>query len=149
MNKEYMCYCGLYCENCAVMAKVTPASKVLYDEMRKAGFEEVIQFIPGGDGFWPFLKGMAEDGICISCKSGSGNPACAIRICAKEKEIGACALCAEYPCEKFGAYMGAYLTTLKQDNELLRDKGIEAWAELQDERRKSGFIYSGEKAEGK
>jgi len=145
MNKEYICYCGLYCENCSVMAKVTPASKVLYDEMRKAGFEEVIQFIPGGDGFWSFLKNMAEDGICISCKGGSGNPACAIRLCAKEKGIEVCALCADYPCEKFDTYSGAFLTILKNDNELLRDKGIEAWAKLQDERREIGFTYSQEK----
>jgi hypothetical protein len=129
------------------MAKVTPASKVLYDEMRKAGFEEVINFIPGGDGFWPFLKSMAEDGICISCKCGSGNPACAIRLCAKEKGIEMCALCAEYPCEKFDAYSGAFLSILKQDNELLRVQGIDAWGKLQDERRKNGFTYSDVKAE--
>ena len=149
MNKQYICYCGLYCENCSVMTKVTPASKVLYDEMRKAGFEEVISFIPGGDGFWPFLKSMAEDGVCVSCKSGSGNPACAIRICAKDKGIEMCALCAEYPCDKFDAYMGAYGATLQQDNELLRDKGIEAWSKLQDDRRNRGFTYSSENAEVK
>ena len=59
MDKKFICYCGLYCENCAVMAKVAPAAKTLYDEMLKAGFEDVINYIPGGDGFGPFLKGMA------------------------------------------------------------------------------------------
>ena len=67
MDKMYTCYCGLYCENCAVKVKVEPAARVLYGEMKAAGFEDVISFIPGGEGFWSFLKGMADgDGICIS-----------------------------------------------------------------------------------
>ena len=51
MDKKYACYCGLYCENCAVKVKVEPAAKVLYEEMRAAGFEEIISYIPGGEGF--------------------------------------------------------------------------------------------------
>ena len=43
MDKKYMCYCGLYCENCATKAKVEPAAKVLYSEMKKAGFEDIVQ----------------------------------------------------------------------------------------------------------
>ena len=49
MDRKYTCYCGLYCENCAVKAKVEPAAKVLFEEMKKAGFEEVIGYIPGGE----------------------------------------------------------------------------------------------------
>ena len=146
MNKSYICYCGLYCENCAVMAKVAPAAKTLYEEMRKAGFEEIIHLIPGGDDFWPFLKGMAEDGVCVSCKDGSGNPGCAVRICAREKGVEACALCEEYPCERFEAFFEGY-PILKQDNALLREQGMDAWARLQDERRKNGFTYADEKTE--
>jgi len=41
-----------------VKVKVEPAARVLHDEIKMAGFEEVIAFIPGGDGFWPFLKGI-------------------------------------------------------------------------------------------
>ena len=48
MDKKYMCYCGLYCENCATKAKVEPAAKVLYSEMKKAGFEDIVQFLPDG-----------------------------------------------------------------------------------------------------
>jgi len=144
VNEAYICYCGLYCGNCAVMAKIAPASKVLYNEMQKAGFEEIIHLIPGGDAFWPFLKGMAEDGVCISCKDGSGNPDCAIRVCAKEKGIEICALCKKYPCEKFNTFFQIY-PGLKQDNTLLREQGMDAWAKLQDERRLSGFTYTGEK----
>jgi len=145
MNEKYICYCGLYCENCAVMAKIAPASKVLYEEMKKAGFADIIHFIPGGDSFWPFLKGMAEDGVCVSCKDGSGNPACAVRKCAMEKGIEICALCETYPCEKFGAFFQGY-PVLKHDNALLKDQGINAWAKLQDERRMNGFTYTDDKS---
>ena len=140
MDKKYICYCGLHCENCAVKAKVEPAAKILYDEMRKAGFEGIIHMIPGGDGFWPFLKGMAADGVCISCKEGSGNPGCAVRMCAREKGAEMCASCGSYPCEKFGPFFEGY-PVLKHDNALLReDTG--AWSKLQDERREKGFTYS-------
>ena len=140
MDKKYICYCGLYCENCAVKAKITPASKVLYEEMKKAGFEDIIHLIPGGEGFWAFLKGMADDGICISCQDGGGDPGCVIRICAKEKNVEICALCDSYPCEKLNAVF-ANQPLLKGDNALLREEGMDAWAKLQDERRARGFTY--------
>ena len=144
MNEKYICYCGLYCENCAVKAKVEPASKVLYEEMKKAGFEGIIHLIPDGDRFWPFLKGMATNGVCVSCKEGSGNPGCAVRICAREKNIKICALCESYPCEKFAGFFEGY-SVLKHDNSLLREKGIDTWAQLQDERQVKGFTYADEK----
>ena len=141
MNKELICYCGLYCENCAVKAKVEPASQVLYEEMKKAGFEEIMPMFPDGETFWSFLKGMAVQGVCISCKAGSGNPACAVRVCAKEKNVEMCALCESYPCEQFTRFFEGY-PTLKRDNAILREQGFDAWAKLQDERRASGFTYT-------
>ena len=144
MDKTYSCYCGLCCESCAVKAKVEPAAKVLYAEMKSAGFEDIINFIPGGEGFWPFLKGIAGDGLCISCRDGGGNPGCAIRLCAKEKGADMCAFCDDYPCDKIAAFLKASVgySVLEQDNALLRDKGWDAWFELQTERRASGFTYS-------
>ena len=143
MNKEYICYCGLYCGNCAVKVKVDAAAKTLYEEMQKAGFEDIIDKIPGGDQFWSFLKGMVADGtgVCVSCKAGSGNPGCEVRICAKEKNVEMCAFCTSYPCELFERYF-AELDILKQDNAVLLEKGIEAWSKLQDERQANGFVYT-------
>jgi hypothetical protein len=126
------------------MAKVAPTSKVLYEEMKKAGFEEFIKYIPDGDAFWRFLKGVAKDGTCISCKDGSGDPGCAVRICAKEKGVEMCAFCDSYPCEKFNPFFEGY-PILKTDNLLLRDKGWDAWGELQDERVENGFTYQNER----
>ena len=59
MNEKYICYCGLFCENCGVKARVEPAGKVLLQEMKTAGFEEFIHFMPNGKEFWAFLNGMA------------------------------------------------------------------------------------------
>jgi hypothetical protein len=116
--------------------------------MRKAGFEATINFIPGGDGFWPFLKNMATDGLCISCKDGGGDPGCVIRLCAKEKGVDMCALCKEYPCGHFDASSQKYpaLNSMLQDNALLREQGMDAWIKLQDERRANGYTYTDEQA---
>ncbi|MDR2887943.1 MAG: DUF3795 domain-containing protein [Bacteroidales bacterium] len=140
MDKKHTCYCGLYCEICAVKAKITPAAKALYREMQKAGFEEIIHLIPGGDSFWPFLKSMAENGTCTSCREGSGNPGCAIRICAKEKSVELCALCNSYPCGHFTEFFRGY-PTLEHDNAMLREKGMEAWSKFQDERLANGYVH--------
>ena len=140
MDKQYMCYCGLYCENCAVKVKVEPAARTLYEEMQKAGFEEIVHFLPGGGGFWQFLKGMTEEGVCLSCRQGSGNPGCAVRICAQEKGVEMCALCGDYPCGKFAQFFEGY-PVLEPDNALLRENPA-AWAALQDGRRERGFTYS-------
>ena len=144
MDRKYSCYCGLYCENCAVKVKVEPTARVLFNEMKKAGFEEVVSFIPGGEGFWPFLKGMATDGVCVSCKEVGGDPGCSIRICAKGKGVDMCALCEDYPCEMIVAFFERN-PVLEHDNALLRDKGWETWAELQDKRKSDGYIFQDDK----
>jgi len=141
MDKRYACYCGLYCENCAVKVKVYPAAKILYDEMKNAGFDDVVAGIPGGDGFWAFLKDIADNWICISCRDGSGNPGCKVRECAKEKGVEMCALCVDYPCGHIANFDAGY-PMLKSDNALLRGEGWEAWGRLQDERQAAGFTYS-------
>jgi len=144
MDKKYVCYCGLYCENCAVKVKVEPAAQCLYDEMKTAGFEDVISFIPGGEGFWSFLKGMTDDGICVSCRDGGGDPGCVIRICAKEKGVEICALCDDYPCEKIAVFLERH-PALDSDNTLLRNKGWVTWSVLQDERMYEGYTYQDER----
>jgi len=142
MDRKYSCYCGFYCESCAVMAKVEPAAKKLYEEMLSAQFEDVVNLIPDGNEFWRFLKGMYKEGICISCRDGSGPPKCKVRDCAVEKGQDMCAFCSEYPCERFEAFFEA-VPVLRDDNELLRDQGWDPWGKLQDERKSSGFTYSG------
>ena len=137
MDRKYACYCGFYCGNCGVKVKVEPAAKVLYDEMQKLGFDQIMSFFPDGEKFWSFLKGMASDGVCISCKAGSGNPGCKVRICAKEKNVEMCALCESYPCQHITELFEGY-PMFRHDNSVLRDKGWEAWGKLQDDRQAEG-----------
>lgn len=140
MEKRYSCYCGLYCENCATKARVVPAAKNLYIEMKNAGFEDFVQFLPGGDEFWSFLGSVAEGGACDSCREGAGNPGCAVRACAQKRGVELCALCGDYPCDLFGVLFEGY-PVLREDNALLREKGMDAWSQLQDDRRSQGFAY--------
>jgi len=101
MDEKYLCCCGPYCENYSTKAKVEPAARALYSEMQHAGFEEIMRYLPDGEAFWSFLKGMAEKGVCVSCRDGSGDPGCEIRRCAREKGVEICALCNSYPCKRF------------------------------------------------
>jgi hypothetical protein len=140
MKEEYICYCGVYCGNCAVKAKVRPAASDLYKEMRIAGYEDFIGFIPNGKEFWTFLKFMAENGTCDSCKNGGGDPGCKIRMCARGKGVEMCAFCGEYPCGIFDGLHGGH-PELYQDNALLREKGMKAWAEMQDGRESKKITF--------
>ena len=133
VKKEFTCYCGLYCEACAIKVKVFPAARVLYDEMMKTGFENVVSNLPGGDVFWQFLKDIAENWVCVSCREGSGMPDCKVRECAKGKGVSMCALCESYPCGVFLDFAAGY-EELKKDNEMLREKGWAAWAAMMDAR---------------
>ncbi|MPN19625.1 hypothetical protein SDC9_166997 [bioreactor metagenome] len=84
---------------------------------------------------------MSVDGICRSCREGSGNPACKVRMCAKEKGVEMCALCESYPCEHFNEFFNGY-PALKNDNLILREKGWKCWGQLQDERLTKGLERS-------
>jgi hypothetical protein len=140
MDSKYICYCGFYCGCCVVKARISPAAQNLLTEMKSGGFEDFIKYIPGGNEFWPFLKNMSENGLCISCKENGGDPSCAIRNCAKERNIEVCALCADYPCKYFEPFQQHKI--LFADNELLREKGMEEWSKMQDERIAKKFCYS-------
>jgi len=142
MERKYICYCGFYCECCVVKARIRPAAQNLLDEMKRGGFENFIEHIPGGSEFWPFLKNMAEEGLCISCRENGGDPGCAIRNCAKNRGVDMCALCDDYPCGHFTPY--EQYSVLFADNKVLREKGIEEWSKMQDERVAKGFCYSDE-----
>ncbi|MCL1984641.1 MAG: DUF3795 domain-containing protein [Methanomassiliicoccaceae archaeon] len=138
-DKDNIAYCGLYCGNCAFKAKVIPAASLLFGEMKSAGFEGIMGFMPDGNEFWRFLKGTAESGDA-SCKNGCSDPGCRIRICAAERGAEFCALCAEYPCGLFDEFLAKH-ATLKDDNDLLKKNGADEFVRMQKERRSKGFVY--------
>jgi hypothetical protein len=59
-----------------------------------------------------------------------------------------CAFCEDYPCEFFVVFFKGY-PILQQDNALLREKGMEEWLKLQDERHERGFTYTDESPDKK
>ena len=83
---------------------------------------------------------MAEDGACVSCKEGSGDPGCSIRVCAKDKGVDMCAFCTDYPCEKIAAFFERN-PALVRDNAILLEKGWDAWLVLQDKRKATGYVF--------
>ncbi|MCL2671788.1 MAG: DUF3795 domain-containing protein [Clostridiales bacterium] len=143
MDNQHSAYCGLCCENCAVRVHIYPAALALQTEMQRAGFDQVVHAIPGGAEFWGFLGGMVQSGVCPSCRAGGGNPGCRVRVCAREKGVEMCALCASYPCALTETFDAGY-PMLKTDNALLRDAGWQAWSDLQDARRAEGYTYQDE-----
>ena len=54
MKKEYICYCGLYCEACAVKSKVEPAAKILHEEIKKPDLKILYIYCPMGKAFGAF-----------------------------------------------------------------------------------------------
>lgn len=121
-----------------------PAAQTLYLELINAGFEDILPYFPDGETFWSYLKSMALEGTCDSCREGSGNSSCRIRVCAKERGFEMCAFCADYPCERYTDLLAGY-PVLKEDNRLLQREGQEAWGKMQDERRIHGYVYSEKK----
>lgn len=126
-------YCGLYCGACEVLnlyrdglAAGKPAS---WEDLPKA-LKEVID--------------PSSSIVCRGCKTDLVSPGCrecVIRACAREKNVGACVLCSEYPC-KLVAERKANISENLEDilphikskfrqAERMREAGFEAWREEQ------------------
>lgn len=146
MESKYIAYCGLYCGHCYSRTHVAPTAQMLRAQMRLQGFESFGPYMQDYEAFWRFLTTLVEDEGCPGCRQEGGSPACAIRVCARERKLEACPLCGDYPCDKL-AWVDASTAypMLKADNELMREKGLEAWADMQDARRENGFTYAEER----
>lgn len=118
MASNLLAYCGLYCGACSF--------KVAYEENRR----EHLQQMPAR---YDKLKDMVlED--CPGCRLENQCGNCAMRDCAREKELDHCAQCDEFPCDHVtqfnndGApHHGEVIENLKQ----LRELGEEQWLEAQ------------------
>jgi len=89
--------------------------------------------------FWKFLDSLVK--MDCTCRTGGGPPDCKIRICAKEKGVDACPLCAEYPCSLIESLAKHYVTVI-QDGKRLRKIGLKAWVREQEVRAKRGVVYA-------
>ncbi len=106
--------------------------------MALLGYEQFGPQIPRFAEFWAFLTDLAGRNGCAGCRGDDGNPNCGIRVCAREKGVDFCAVCGAYPCAESERSFAAY-PMLKDDNRILRTRGIAAWKALQDDRQERGI----------
>ena len=134
-------YCGLYGGLCAQNCRIPQKARALRDAMQKEGYEQWGHNIPGFVDFWEFLNGLVESESTHSCREDTcGAPFCTIRKCARQKNVDLCISCEAYPCERIQGLAKGY-PTLLADGKRIKDIGIEAWIEEQEERAKTGFAY--------
>ena len=109
--------------------------------MKKEGYEHWGQGISGFTDFWKFLNGLAESEVRCSCREGQcGPPFCGIRKCARTRGVDLCAFCGEYPCDLILGLAKGY-PMLLADGKRMKEIGVDAWIEEQEERAKTGFAY--------
>ena len=138
---QLVTYCGLYCGLCAQRNRIPERARTLQDAMRKEGYEHWGQGIPGFKEFWQFLGGLAESESRCSCRGGDcGPPFCGIRKCAQQRGVEVCPFCQEYPCKRIDGIAKGY-PTLLADGKRMKEIGLEAWIDEQEERAKTGFAY--------
>lgn len=134
-------YCGLYCGLCALNCRIPERARALRDAMQKEGYEHWGQDFPGFRAFWQFLGGLAESESTCSCREDTcGAPFCAIRKCARERNVDICVSCDDYPCRRIEALAQGY-PTLLADGRRMKEVGIDAWIEEQEARARTGFAY--------
>lgn len=140
--KDYLCYCGLYCRLCSNVSVIPPQSRALLATLEHAGFGDWgDQMFEGFASFWEILQKLAkQDETCTLCQGDCGDPGCVMRPCARERGVEVCALCDEYPCDKVTAFMDRY-AEVKINNDRIREVGLDAWLEEQEELVRQGKFY--------
>ncbi|HOZ00325.1 MAG TPA: DUF3795 domain-containing protein [Candidatus Syntrophosphaera sp.] len=126
-------YCGLNCRLCNLVTVLPDAAAKLQKIMSEDGWEHFGPLVyPEFAGFWKILSALAiNNETCPLCKGGCGNPDCKLRLCAKERGLRLCAECGDYPCQPLREFYSGHYEKLAQNNERIREIGIEAWLEEQ------------------
>jgi len=133
-SSAYLCYCGLNCKLCSLVATLPKQARALFETMQEDGWEFYGQeLFPQFPEFWAVLKELKQmDETTPLCKGGCGDPDCAIRKCAISKGLEVCAFCAEYPCERLISFTRRY-PFLLENNDRIKEIGVVAWLAEQDE----------------
>ncbi len=136
-------YCGLNCRLCNLTTILPEAATKLLRIMRDDGWEHYgSQLYPEFRDFWKVLGSLAQmKESCPLCKGGCGNPECSFRICAKSKGLEICAECDEYPCQPLREFYSGHYAKLAGNNERIREIGLEAWLEEQQELVERGLSF--------
>ena len=146
-GRQLACYCGLYCGACAIKnGQISNTAGTLRAMLRAYGYKDwaplMADFAPATK-HYPEFEGVlewltAQD--CPGCPGGGGNPACAIRQCAREKGFAGCWECDEVGCAKVGAIDGP-MPEAVQNRQRIREVGLDAWLAEQAAKVEAGFSY--------
>ncbi|MCD4829437.1 MAG: DUF3795 domain-containing protein [Candidatus Cloacimonetes bacterium] len=141
-NKAYVCYCGLYCKLCPIIAAIPPQARALFATMEKSGYGEWGEYAHEGfKRFWTILQKLAkQDETCTLCQGECGNPECKIRVCARERGVLVCAFCDDYPCTLVDEFAKIYAEA-PVNNDRIREIGLDAWIVEQEELVAQGRYY--------
>ena len=144
MNLDEVTYCGLYCGLCASRRRIPRQAAALRDALRREGCYDRGDFdLPGRkEIFAPFAEGLnyLADTPCTGCRAGGGYPTCAVRACAGEREVTACPLCIDFPCQR--VEMLRNYPAYQADARRMQQVGLEQWIAEQEGRAETGFAYA-------
>jgi hypothetical protein len=140
-DQEYLGYCGIYCELCSARTQIPERAGALMTSMRAADYEDFGPGLRDFEPFWRFLGELAQVGPETCCRTdGCGAPFCAIRKCARRREVTWCGECDDYPCDHVRTLARSEPAML-YDGQRLREIGMEAWLQEQQARKAAGFCY--------
>ena len=140
-KKDLITYCGLYCGLCSQLNRVPKQAKALQETLKKEGWESFGHYQKNFNEFWAFLNRLVDSENRCSCRKGTCGAPCGIKKCVQSKSIEMCPFCAEYPCERILGIAKGYPMMLADAKRMI-EKGIDAWVEEQEDRRKTGFVYA-------
>ena len=93
-SSRLVSYCGVYCDLCGARNDTPERARALIATLRQAEMDKWGAGMPDFVEFWRFLNNLADvpaDKCCRSAKCGAPN--CAIRNCARSRQVVVCALC--------------------------------------------------------
>ena len=140
-------HCGLFCGACAIMnGQIRDTAKMLEAVLNAYSYGEwaptLAEFVPAVKG-WGEFEGVLEwltTQDCPGCLAGGGNPACAIRICVRERGLAGCWECDEEPCSKLKDIDEGYPAVVG-NRQRTRQIGLDAWVAEQADRVGEGLTY--------
>lgn len=136
MSIENVAYCGLYCAECpnhtGIIANL---ARDLRKELRTYRFDKTAELLSK----YPFFKQYEKYGDCYevlgamvkmrcgkTCRNGSGNPSCKIRLCCKKKKFEGCWECTEFKsCNKLDFLKTNHGCAHVKNIEIMSKKGID------------------------